>query len=237
MSATLYGLGVGPGDPELITLKARRILGAVTVVAYMAPGGGSSQSRTIAGGYLAEGRTEIAVEAPMRTDRAPARRAYDRAAAEIAGHLDAGRDVAFLCEGDPFLYGSFMYVHERLAGEGYTVRVVPGVSSLTAAAASAGLPLVSRNQVLTVLPAPLPEAELEARLAAADTAVIFKVGRHLAKVRRVLDRLGMAARAVYVEHASTADERVLSLAEVEKAPYFSIVLVPGAEDAEAEDDG
>ena len=223
---TLYGLGVGPGDPELITLKARRILRSVPVIAYPAPEHGDSLARAIAAPHIPGGRVEIAIRTPMTPGNFPANDVYDRYAAEIGAHLDENRDVAVLCEGDPFLYGSFMYVFARLAGE-YNVEVVPGVSSLGAVAAVAGRPLVSRNQVLTVLPAPLDELELERRLADTDAAAIMKVGRHLGKVKRVLGRLGLDEGAKYVERASMTDEKVLPLAEAPDggAPYFSMILV------------
>lgn len=226
MSGTLYGLGIGPGDPQLITVKARAILAAVPVIAYPAPAGGESLVRAIADPHIPAGRTEIVISTPMCGDRFPAEEVYDRYAAEIAGHLQAGRAVAVLCEGDPFLYGSFMYLYQRLAGE-YLTEVVPGVSSLGAVAAAAGRPLASRNEVLTVLPAPLPEGELIARLAASDAAAIVKVGRHLAKIRRVLRRLGLAGEACYVERATMPSQRVLPLAEVgdDQVPYFSMILV------------
>lgn len=227
MSGTLYGLGIGPGDPDLITVKAKDILARVAVIAYPAPEGGDSLVRAIAAPHVAPGRIEIAIATPMAIDRYPAREVYDRYAAILAGHLAAGRDVAVLCEGDPFFYGSFMYLFERLAQAHPTV-VVPGVSSLAAVAAAAGVPLVSRNEVLSVLPAPLPEAELEARLARVEAAAIMKVGRHLSKVRGVLRRLGLAEGAVYVERASMANQRIVPLADLgedAEAPYFSMILV------------
>jgi len=223
---TLYGLGIGPGDPDLITVRARDILARAAVIAYPAPEGGASLVRAIAAPYVPAGRIEIAIDTPMAVDRFPAQEVYDRYAAIIASHLAEGRDVAVLCEGDPFFYGSFMYLYERLA-PAHPAVVVPGVSSLGAVAAAAGTPLVSRNDVFVVLPAPLPEAELEARLARAQTAAIMKVGRHLPKVRRVLRRLGLEADARYVERATMASERSLPLADVgdEPAPYFSTILV------------
>ncbi len=233
-SGTLYGLGVGPGDPELITLKAQRILQSVPVIAYPAPEEGDRFARAIAAPHGPEGLVEIAIRTPMTPGIFPANDVYDRYAAEIGAHLSDGRDVAVLCEGDPFLYGSFMYVFARLAGA-YSVEVVPGVSSLGAVAAVAGRPLVSRNQVLTVLPAPLDEKELERRLADTDAAAIMKVGRHLQKVKRVLGRLGLDERAEYVERASMTDEKVLPLAEAPDggAPYFSMILVRRLEEVEA----
>jgi precorrin-2 C20-methyltransferase len=226
MSGTLYGLGIGPGDPDLITVKAKGILARVPVIAYPAPEGGESLVRRIAAPNVPDGRIEIAIATPMAIERFPAQEVYDRYAAVLAEHLDAGRDVAVLCEGDPFLYGSFMYLYDRLAPR-HSCVVVPGVSSLGAVAAAAGRPLCSRNDVFTVLPAPLDEATLEAALRAADAVAIMKVGRHLGKVRRVLQRLGLEADACYVSRATMAEQRVVPLAELTRdgAPYFSMILV------------
>jgi precorrin-2/cobalt-factor-2 C20-methyltransferase len=233
MTGTLYGLGVGPGDPELITIKALNILKGAPVIAYPAPDTGDSLARSIAAPNLPGGQVEIAIKMPMVVERFPAQDVYDRYAGEIADHLEAGRDVALICEGDPFLYGSFMYMYQRLAPT-HDVVVVPGVSSVGACAAVAGIPLVSRNQVLSVVPAPIEEEELERRLAATDAAAIMKVGRHLDKVRRVLDRLGRADDAWYVERATMESERVLPLKEfdADKAPYFSMILVRRQEEVE-----
>ena len=233
MGGTLYGLGIGPGDPELITLKALRILKSVAVVAYPAPETGDSLARSIAAPHLSGGQTEIVIRTPMTPGNFPADDVYDRYAAEIAAHLKQKRDVAVLCEGDPFLYGSFMYIFARLAGD-HDVEVVPGVSSLGAVAACAGRPLVSRNQVLSIVPAPLDEDDLFQRLAGTDAAAVMKVGRHLEKVKRVLARLGLDRGATYVEHATMPDERICPLAEVpdDAAPYFSMILVRRLEGAE-----
>ncbi len=225
MSGILYGIGLGPGDPELITLKAARLIGAAGVVAYPALPGVESLARGIAAGLLPAGVVELVIEVPMRLERAPAQAAYDLGAARIAEALEAGQDVVFLCEGDPFFYGSFMYLHARLSGR-FAVEVVPGVTSLSAASARAGVPLVARSEVLTVVPAPLEDAALEARLAGADAVAILKVGRHLGRVRALVERLGLMQRAVYVERASMAGERLLPLAEApDPAPYFSMILI------------
>jgi precorrin-2/cobalt-factor-2 C20-methyltransferase len=231
MSGTLYGLGVGPGDPGLITLKALRVLERVPVIAYPAPETGDSLARTIAAPHIPEGRDEIVIRTPMVPGKFPAHDVYDRYAEEISGHLAAGRDVAVLCEGDPFLYGSFMYLFSRLADD-HAMQVVPGVSSLGACAAAAGVPLVSRNQVLTVVPGPLDEVELEARIKASPAVAIMKVGRHLDKIRRVLGRLNLMNNAHYVERATMDEQRVMPLAELngKGAPYFSMVLVRHGED-------
>jgi precorrin-2/cobalt-factor-2 C20-methyltransferase len=226
MTGCLYGLGIGPGDPELITLKALRLLQAAPVLAYPAPDRGPSLARQIVAGHLPGGQIEIAIRMPMLVNRFPAQEVYDWAEGELGRHLRAGRDVAVLCEGDPFFYGSFMYLFGRLA-ERFPVEVVPGVSSLTACAASLGAPLAARNDVLVVLPAPLPEAELAERLATVEAAAIIKVGRHFEKVRRVLTELGLAEQARYVERATMENQKILPLDAVEgdEVPYFSMILV------------
>ncbi|NIA69158.1 precorrin-2 C(20)-methyltransferase [Pelagibius litoralis] len=226
MTGKLYGLGIGPGDPELLTLKALRLLQAVPVVAYPAPEEGDSLARAIVASHLPGGQTEIEIRMPMVAARFPAQEVYDWAAGEIGGHLEADRDVAVLCEGDPFFYGSFMYLFGRVA-ERFPVEVVPGVSSLTACAAVLGAPLAARNDVLTVIPATLERHELAQLLRDAEAAAIIKVGRHLQKVRKVLDLLGLLDRARYVERATMGEQRILPLDSLEEAgaPYFSMILV------------
>jgi precorrin-2/cobalt-factor-2 C20-methyltransferase len=223
---TVWGLGVGPGDPELITVKALRLLRAAPVVAYPAPLGGDSFARGIVASWLDRGQDEIAIEVPMVPDPEPAQAAYDTAAARISGELEAGRDVAVLCQGDPFFYGSFMYLFGRLA-QRYRVEIVPGVSSLTAAAAALQAPLAARNDVLAVVPGPLPENQLMQRLAGVEAAAIIKLGRHFAKVRGVLARLDLTDRARYIERATLPQQRLLPLDAVDPAevPYFSMILV------------
>jgi precorrin-2/cobalt-factor-2 C20-methyltransferase len=225
MTGTLYGLGVGPGDPELVTLKALRLLRSAPVLAYPAPDVGDSFARAIVAPHLQGGQIEIAIRVPMRVDPAPAQAVYDAAAIEIGAHLDSGRDVAVLCEGDPFFYGSFMYLFGRLA-ERHRVEVVPGVSSLTACAAATGLPLAARNDVLTVLPAPLPEEELRPRLQTAEAVAIMKLSRHFKKISQLLEETELYDDARYVERATLGHQRVLKLSEVdpETVPYFSMIL-------------
>ena len=225
MTGILYGVGLGPGAPDLMTLRAARLIEGASVVAYPTLAGADSFARAIAADLIAKNAREIVMDVPMSVERAPAQAAYDKGAAEIAAALDAGQDVVCLCEGDPFFYGSFMYLFARLSDR-YHVEVVPGVTSITACAASAGLPLAARNERLTVLPGPLPEAELRARIDGAESVVIMKVGRHLAKIRAVIADLGLTASAVYVERATLPQEVVLPLAEApEKAPYFSMILL------------
>lgn len=221
----LFGLGVGPGDPELVTLKTLRLLRAAAVIAYPAPEDGESFARSIVAAWLDGNRPEIAIRFPMRPGP-PSVAIYSAAAARLSAELEEGRDVALLCQGDPFFYGSFIPIFARLAGR-YEIEIVPGVSSLTAAAAAAAAPLVSRDEALSVIPATLDEAELARRLAAAEVAAIVKLGRHLPKVRDVLARLGRLDRTLYVEHASLPSQRALPLAELDRptAPYFSMALM------------
>jgi precorrin-2/cobalt-factor-2 C20-methyltransferase len=231
MTGKLYGIGLGPGDPELLTLKAVRILNSVPVIAWPAPDEGDSFARSIAAPHLPGGQTEIAIRVPMRVERFPAQEIYDRAAEKVAAELDAGCDVAVLCEGDPFFYGSFMYLFERLAGR-YLTEIVPGVSSIMAAGAASGRPLSARNDVLTVIPGPLPDVEIAARIEASGAVAIMKVGRHFNRLRALIDKLNLTAQAVYAERVSLPGERVMPLAEVngDTAPYFSIILIyKGAE--------
>jgi precorrin-2/cobalt-factor-2 C20-methyltransferase len=225
MTGTLFGVGLGPGAPDLITLRAARLIEGARVIAYPALAGGDSFARSIATSLIPATAREIVIDLPMSTDRAPAQAAYDRGAAEIAAALDAGQDVVTLCEGDPLFYGSFMYLLARLRDR-FPVRIVPGVTSVTACAGAAALPLAARNEVVTILPGPLDDGALRDRLAQTDTVVIMKVGRHLARLRALLSGLGLLARAVYVERATLGAERVLPLAEApEAAPYFSMILI------------
>ena len=221
----LYGLGVGPGDPELVTLKAVRLLRAAATIAYPAPEEGDSFARRIVAEWLDRGQREIAIRFPMRPGPVPTA-IYDAAATQLAAALDRGEDVAYLCQGDPLFYGSFAGILSRLAGS-YEVSVVPGVSSLTACAAVAGLPLASRDEALTVIPARLPAAALTARLSAIEAAAIIKLGRHVAKLRQVLAELGLLDRAVYVERATLPNQRIAPLSAVNPAsvPYFAMALV------------
>jgi precorrin-2/cobalt-factor-2 C20-methyltransferase len=225
MSGTVYGIGVGPGDPDLITVKALKALQSAAVVAYPAPPSGESLARSIAASHLPGGQEEIVIRMPLESARFPAVDVYDEAAGTISQRLDAGKDVAVLCEGDPFVYGSFLYLFQRLA-ERHRVEVVPGVSSPMACSAALGLPLAARNDVLSLIPAPLDAEVLAAHLAACDAAAVIKVGRHLEKVRQVLIDLDLLDRAHYVERASMAQQRIAPLAEIEPpAPYFSMVIV------------
>ena len=232
----LFGVGVGPGDPELVTVKAQRIIAACDVVAYPEKRAGSSIARQAAAPWIAAGSEELALVYPVTTGATDHPRGYegalrdfyDDSAARIAALLDGGRDVVVLCEGDPFFYGSYMYLHERLASR-YGTEVVPGVTAFSAAAAAAGTPLAKRDDVLVVVPGTLPAGALAAHLRDADAAVVMKLGRRFDGVRDAAAIAGVGDRGVYVERASHDDERVAALDDVEgEVPYMSLVLVPTA---------
>ena len=232
----LIGLGVGPGDPELITVKALRLLRESPVVAYFVAKGKKGNAFGIIEAHLQAAQTQMPLVYPVTTEVLPEPMSYeqiisdfyDQAAEEVAEHLQAGRDVAVICEGDPFFYGSYMYLHDRLADR-YKVEVVPGVCSMLGCASVLGTPLVYRNQSLSVLSGVLPEDELEQRLRDAEAAVVMKLGRNFDKVRRVLRKLGLDGRAHYVERATMASQKIVPLDQVDpqSSPYFSLIIVPG----------
>jgi precorrin-2/cobalt-factor-2 C20-methyltransferase len=226
MSGTFYGLGVGPGDPELITLKAWRLISQVPVIAYPTANGNDSLARRIASPFIPEDVIELAIAVPMRRERQPAQDAYDAAAQVIASHLDQGRDVAFLCEGDPLFYGSFAYLLTRLA-QNYLTQIVPGIASITACAAAIGRPLSARNDVLKVLPGTLDAPRLRDEISSSDAIAIMKVGPHLEKIRGVLSELGLSRQATIIENATRDDERIMPLADMPEGerPYFSTILI------------
>lgn len=230
-----YGLGVGPGDPELITVKAQRILRSSPVVAYFSAAGRSSNALRVVEQMLVPDQEFIHLVYPMTTEPRAAgvsydvvmRMFYDESAETLAQVLASGRDVAVLCEGDPFFHGSFMYIHNRL-GDRFLTEVVPGVTSMQAGAAVLGTPLVCLDEVLNVVSGTLPPAELRTRLEGAAATVVMKLGRNLEKVRTAVELAGLLDRAWYVERATMAEQRILPLREVEphSAPYFSLIVIP-----------
>jgi len=239
MNATtgrFWGVGVGPGDPELITRKGARLIGQADVIAFHAGVGKESNARRIAEELFPVGVIEEQLTYPVTTGATdhPGGYAgalaefYEESAARLAAHLDAGRDVVLLAEGDPLFYGSFMYMHDRLA-ERYPTEIVPGVPAFVAATAISASPLVRQTDVLTVLPGTMPEPELARRLADTDAAVIMKLGRTFPAVRRALEAAGRLDHAVYVERASMPEQRWLPVADVDadSVPYFSLIVVTG----------
>ncbi len=238
MTGLLFGVGLGPGDPELITLKAARLIRTADVVAYHSGPRGRSIARSIAANLLPDNVVEEALVYPVTTERSAHPGGYqgamtdfyDESAERLAVHLRAGLTVVVLCEGDPLFYGSYMYLHDRLAPF-FRTEVVPGVTSVSAAAAAAGQPLVRHEDVLTILPGTLPGPELARRLADTQAAAILKLGRTFPAVRAALVEAGRLDDAWYVERASTPEQTMVPVADVDPVavPYFSIILVPGAD--------
>ncbi|HEY4403355.1 MAG TPA: precorrin-2 C(20)-methyltransferase [Xanthobacteraceae bacterium] len=232
------GIGVGPGDPELVTLKALRALQEADLVVHFAKNGSQSHARAIAASHLKAGVEELPLFYPLTTEfprqacvyRDALRAFYDTAAETLAAQLDAGRAVAVICEGDPLFYGSYMHLHVRLAPR-YPTQVIAGVTGMSGCWSAVGAPIAQGDDVFMALPATLPEPELERRLKDADAAVVMKLGRHLPKIRRTLARIGRLERAIYVERGSTKAAVMMRLADKpdDDAPYFAIVLVPGWE--------
>ena len=237
---TLYTVGLGPGDPELMTLKAARIIAEVPVIAFFAKRGRTGHARGMVEGRISATAEELRFDYPFTTEipvddpryATEIGAFYEIAGARIADRLNAGQDVGLLCEGDPFFYGSSLAMLDRL-GAAYPSEVIPGVTGMSGCWTGARTPMMDGDDVLTVLPGTLDEDRLFARLDGSDAVVIMKVGRNLPKIQAVLRRAGLAERAIYVERGSMRGERILPLAEMEgqNAPYFSLVLVPGRQRA------
>lgn len=233
---TLHGVGVGPGDPELVTVRAARLIGSAPVLAYFAKKGRRGHARTIVDAYVRPGTEELPLHYPLTTEMSFADPLYVRevggfyaeAAEALAAHLAAGRDVVLIAEGDPLFYGSFMHLYIRLKDR-FPVRITPGVTGFSGCASAAGLPMTWGDDVLAVLPGTLGEDDLASRLQGADAAVIMKLGSNFPKVRRAIVRAGLAERAVYIERGSMEGEIVLPLPEKtdDVSPYFSLILIGG----------
>ncbi|WP_433206248.1 precorrin-2 C(20)-methyltransferase [Nocardia sp. CA-107356] len=232
----LWGVGLGPGDPELVTVKAARVIAEADVIAFHSARHGRSISRGIAAPYMRAGQLEEHLVYPVTTEttdhpggyQGAIDDFYEQAAERLAAHLAAGRSVALLAAGDPLFYSSYMHMHRRLADR-FEAEIIPGITSVSAASAALGTPLVEGEQVLTVLPGTMPADELTRRLRDTDAAAIMKLGRTYPGVRRALSDSGRLADAYYIERASSTRERVLAAADVDDAdvPYFSITLIPG----------
>jgi precorrin-2/cobalt-factor-2 C20-methyltransferase len=235
-AGTLYGIGVGPGDVRYLTLRAAGLVRAVDVVAFFAKKEHPGNARRIVAPLIEAGRQELRLEYPV-TEEFPATSAeyrqqigafYEDTADKLAALLKNDRSIGLLAEGDPFFYGSFMHMWRRLAGS-FPVEVVPGVTGMSGCWTSAKTPITWGDDTLAVLPGTLAESQLEQRLRMTDAAVIMKVGRNLAKVRRAVEAAGLMSRAIYVERGTTKEERILPLAECSEAcgSYFGMVLIPG----------
>jgi precorrin-2 C20-methyltransferase / precorrin-3B C17-methyltransferase len=244
MTGRLWGVGLGPGDPELVTVKAARLIGEADVIAYHSARHGRSIARSVAAPYLREGQLEELLRYPLTTETTDHPGGYQGAmddfyadcAARLAAHLDAGRNVVVLAEGDPLFYGSYMHMHKRLTDR-YTCEVVPGVTSVSAAAAVLGRPLCERDEILTILPGTLPPDVLAERLRTTDAAAVMKLGRTFTNVREAFELAGRADEAWYVERATTDAQRTAPLADVdpESVPYFSLALLPSPINTPARD--
>jgi precorrin-2/cobalt-factor-2 C20-methyltransferase len=236
MSGRLIGVGTGPGDPELLTLKAVKALQAADVVAHFAKRGNGSNARAIVAAHLRPDAMELPLLYPVTTeipkDDSAYKQAieafYEESARTIEAHLRAGRTVAVLSEGDPLFYGSYMHLHVRLADR-YPTEVLAGITAMSGCWSAVGLPIAQGDDVLSVLPGTLAEAELERRLGGSEACVIMKVGRNLAKIRRALEASGRLRGAMFVERGTMEAMVAMRLADKpdDKAAYFSIVLVPG----------
>ena len=236
MAGRLYGVGLGPGDPELLTVKAARLIGACPVIAYFAKAGRRGHARLIADRYIPDTAEELPLYYPMTTELpfdhpdylATLSRFYAQATASLAERLDSGRDVALLAEGDPLFYGSFMHLFVRLR-ERFECEIVPGVTGMAGCSAAAAAPMTWGDDILTVLPGTLPFADLVARLRHSDAAVVMKLGRNFAKVRAAFAEAGLLERALYVERGTMEGEAVAPLKGKSEgpAPYFSLILMPG----------
>lgn len=235
----LIGVGTGPGDPELLTVKAVKALESADVLAYFAKEGRRGNGRAIVDGLVKSGIVELPLYYPVTVEidkehddyKSSITAFYDASARAVAAHLEAGRTVAVLSEGDPLFYGSYMHLHVRLAGR-FRAEVIPGITAMSGCWSLAGVPIVQGDDVLSVLPGTMAEAELGRRLADTEAAVIMKVGRNLPKIRRALAKAGRLEQALYVERGTMANSALTRLAEKEndEAPYFSLVLVPGWKD-------
>ncbi len=232
----LYGVGLGPGDPDLVTVKAAKILGAAPVVAFFAKKGRRGQARAILDRWLQPHCLELPLYYPITTEVAfsdpvyvdALREFYAKASEVISGHLCAGRDVALTCEGDPLFYGSFMHLYVRLKDR-FAVEVIPGVAGMSGCWSAAQLPIAWGDDVLSVLPGTLAGADLARRIDACDAAIIIKLGANLGKVRFAIREAGREGQAIYVEHGTQQAEKVLKLTDKtdDFAPYFSMILIPG----------
>ncbi|MDQ7017073.1 MAG: precorrin-2 C(20)-methyltransferase [Gammaproteobacteria bacterium] len=230
MTGCFYGVGVGPGDPELLTLKAVRLIQNADLLCYLSNEAGHSQAKEIARFALDEtkrSQQRLPIVIPMSRQRDAANAVYDAASALIAKALDAAQSVVFLCEGDPLFFGSFNYLLERLQGR-YRCQVVAGISSLHAAAAALQRPLTQQEQSLVVVSGRHSDAELLQALATHDSVVILKAGQARSRILALLKRSGRFDQGLYLEQIGRPEQRIVGdLAELENkaGPYFSLFVV------------
>ncbi|WP_010546349.1 precorrin-2 C(20)-methyltransferase [Sphingomonas elodea] len=232
---TIHGVGLGPGDPDLLSVRADRLVRGARHVAYFRKAGRPGQARRIAEGMLRADAIELPMEYPVTTEipvsdpryNACLSAFYATCTERLLALARAGEDVVVLCEGDPFFYGSFMHLHSRLSGQ-VPVAVVPGITGMAGAWNATGQPITWGDDVLTIAMATLPEAELVRRIRDTDALVVMKIGRNLAKLRRAVAEAGREDEAWLVEHAAMPEQRVTPLAQATSVtPYFSILLIHG----------
>ncbi|MCJ8323269.1 MAG: precorrin-2 C(20)-methyltransferase [Rhizobiales bacterium] len=226
MAGILYGIGVGPGDPELMTIKAVKLIKQADIIAYPCNKDGISIALQIAQDYLPKTAKTFGFYVPMNVDRQAANQAYDAAAETIAEHLDAGRNVACLCEGDAFFYGSFAYIFERLDDE-YSTKIIPSMPAFVAASAALKIPMLIQNEDLQIIPATLDEAILIDKIRTGSNVAIYKVGRHFSKIRKIIDHLNLLPKANLVEYVSQSQQKVTCMVNTneETRPYFSMIII------------
>uniref|UniRef100_A0A2A4YV00 Precorrin-2 C(20)-methyltransferase n=1 Tax=OCS116 cluster bacterium TaxID=2030921 RepID=A0A2A4YV00_9PROT len=226
MAGKLYGIGVGPGDPELLTLKAARLIGEADIVAYPMNKAGKSVAFQIASTHIMENCETFGFYVPMSTDRRAANLAYDEAATRLRQYLDAGKKVVCLCEGDAFLYGSFVYIFERLTDE-YKIEIIPALPAFVAASAALKIPILTQNEDLQIIPATLDEAILIDKMRTCNNIAIYKIGRHFAKIRQILAKLNLLEKSNLVEYVSQSQQKVIPMAATNEdtRPYFSMIII------------
>lgn len=233
---TIHGVGLGPGDPELMSVRANKLVRGAKHVAFFRKAGLTGRARKIVHGLLRNDAVEYPMEYPVTTEIPVTDPRYNELLtafyADCTDHLrglaEAGEDVVVLCEGDPFFYGSFLHLYIRLKDH-VPVAIVPAITGMSAAWTSIGHPVAWGDDVLTVLMGTLPEAELVRNMLNADALVVMKIGRNIDKVRRALKQAGKYDAAWLVEYASMTGQTVRPLREAEGkvTPYFSIVIVHG----------
>lgn len=226
MAGKLYGIGVGPGDPELLTLKAARLIAEADIIAYPMNEKGQSIALQIAASHIVENCETFGFYVPMSTDRTAANLAYDDAAIRLQRYLTAGKKVVCLCEGDAFFYGSFVYIFERLSDE-HNIEIIPAMPAFVAASAALKIPMIIQNEDLQIIPATLDEAILIDKIRTSNNVAIYKVGRHFAKMRQILAKLNLLEKSNLVEYASQSQQKVtpMKATNEDTRPYFSMIII------------
>jgi precorrin-2/cobalt-factor-2 C20-methyltransferase len=232
----LYGVGLGPGDPDLVTVKATKILGSVPIVASFAKKGASGRAQAIFGRWVSKNCRHLPLVYPLTTELhfcnpayvAQLRGFYKDAEDTIAARLLAGQDVALVCEGDPLFYGSFIHLFVRLRDQ-FRIEIIPGVTGMSGCWSAAKAPIAWGDDVLSVLPGTLGHAALASHLGTSDAAVIIKIGANFEKIRAAIAEAGRLSTALYVEHGTSESQTIIPLADKTDghAPYFSSIIIPG----------